>query len=368
MLDGLEEFLAAGLTLGLRTAVNLETRAYVREYPDADISSPGEAGVAYLMGAGFARMPAPGSEQAAGLAGYRDRARERNVALIQRINPHLPDIALDYERDVLPLTPAGAATERHIIAAYVNRAQDAFQSPDGPAEFWGHVLERDFEEARVLLADHPALEELVRARLVKRGGLGYEQPSVDTFPQADDFFAWTASCGAIPMIAWLDGTSRGEENGEAFLECMMSKGGAALNVIPDRNWNVSDPEQQRVKAAKLAEIMALAEDKGLPVNAGTEMNKLGLPFVDDLDCGALRPFKDAFLRGARVMVGHTVLLRYAGLSYAGKRASAEFPAVRARNEFFERVGALPPLTAGQAAALENMGEEKALGWFWERAG
>src|ERR1035437_10169133 len=89
VLDGLEEFLAAGQALELRTTVNLETRAFFREYAQTDINSPGEPGVTYIMGAGFARMPAPGSRAAAMLEQYRRQAGERNRSLVARINARL---------------------------------------------------------------------------------------------------------------------------------------------------------------------------------------------------------------------------------------------------------------------------------------
>ena len=41
VLDGLEEFLAAGQALGLRATVNLETRAFFSDYAQVDINSPG---------------------------------------------------------------------------------------------------------------------------------------------------------------------------------------------------------------------------------------------------------------------------------------------------------------------------------------
>jgi len=363
VLDGLAEFLEAGRVLGLRGTVSLETRAYLKEYSDVDISSPGEPGVTYVMGAGFARDLPAGSAAARGLKGYRDRARERNVALVRRINPHLPPIAIDYERDVLPLTPSGSATERHIVTAYINKSKTCFDGPRELAEFWSEKLSADFEETVALLGDPPRFEEVVRAKLAKRGGSGYEAPSVGTFPPVDEFMPWVASCEAIPMIAWLDGTSAGEKDGHALLECMMAKGGAALNIIPDRNWNVSDDALRAVKRANLAAIVEEADRLGLTMNVGTEMNKLGLPFVDDLDGEALRPYKGSFLRGARIIVGHTALLRYAGYSYVGEKAAAEFGDVRSRNAFFEAVGGLPPLDVDRAARLEDMGEEKALAWF-----
>jgi len=363
VLDGLEEFLEAGLILGLRTAVHLETRAYLKEYAHVVVNSPGEPGVTYIMGAGFARKPAQNSQEGKELAGYRNTARFRNVALVKRINPHVREIALDYEKDVLPLTPHGCATERHIVKAYVNRSKSVFQHAARTAKAWAGILEMSFEEALLLVADDASLEEAVRAKLVKRGGVGYEQPSENTFPPADEFIRWAVSCGAIPMITWLDGTSDGEKDGQAMLGCMKEKGAAALNIIPDRNWNISNAELRATKTANLDVIVKAADDMGLPVNIGTEMSRAGLPFVDDLDCAALRRHRDIFLRGARIMTGHTLLLRYGGLSYASDEADAEFGDVSAKNRFFETIGGLPPLDINAAKRLEDMGKQKALQWL-----
>jgi len=360
VLDGLEEFLNAGVALGHRAAVSLETRAYFAEYSEGDISSPGEPGVTYVMGSGFFRVPDPGTPQSAGLAGFRERALSRNEELVGRINGHLPEIAIDYDEDVLPLTPAGGATERHIVTAYICKARDVFVHPNADAVFWSELLGFSFEETVELLADLPRMEEQVRAKLAKRGGIGYEQPSPESFPTVDDFMDWVQSCEAIPMVTWLDGTSPGESDGRAMLECMQSKGAAALNIIPDRNWNIADPETRAVKTRKLGEIVAAAEELGLPINIGTEMNKLGLPFVDDLGGEELEAYRETFLRGTRIIVGHTILARYAGFSYVGDKAQRAFKDVPSKNEFFEAVGGLAPLDEAGEKELQDMGEEKAL--------
>lgn len=355
VLDGADEFLQAGELLGLRATANLETRAYLKEYADADINSPGEPGVTYFMGAGFVGAPAAGTPQAAGLADLRQRARQRNLDLVERINPQLPDVAVDYEKDVLPLTPLAGATERHIIRAYLNRSQALFGTPEGVAAFWSGVLGKPAEALLPILGT-PAMEEAMRSKLVKRGGLGYVQPSEDAFPPMDEFIAWVLSCGAVPMITWLDGTSAGEKDGRAMLECLRAKGAAALNIIPDRNWNLADAQAKAVKVANLRAIVTAADAMGLPINIGTEMNRAGLPFVDDLSGPVLSEFKGSFLRGARIMVGHSLLARYAGVSYTTYAAPRP-----AKNALFESVGALPPLTAPIAGRLREMGPAKALG-------
>lgn len=360
VLDGLEEFLEAGRILGLRATVNLETRAYLKAFADFELTSPGEPGVTYIMGAGFPRMPAAGTPQAKALQAFRDQARARNIALLGRVNPRLPKIALDYEKNVLPLTPAGVATERHIIRAYNLKSRAAFAKPDELTAFWAETLGKDAASIGKLLADEPALEEAIRPKLVKKGGIGYEQPTTTTFPPVEDFVAWVRSCEAIPMATWLDGTSNGESNENKLLDVMVEKGCAAVNIIPDRNWNLRDPKQAEVKRANLAKIVAAAVKRALPVNIGTEMNKAGLPFVDDLGGEVLRLYKEPFTRGAQLMVGHQILTRYANFSYAGTAAAAEFKKLADRNAFFASAGALPPLTEAVDRQLTDVGPVKAL--------
>jgi hypothetical protein len=353
VLDGQEEFLNAGELLGLRSTVNVETRVFLPEYADKEISSPGEPGVTYIMGAGFARPLVHGSLQAIGLRGYRERATLRNEELIERINPHVPDIAVNYESDVLPLTPLNGATERHIMRAYVNKAQEKFGTEDAVAAYWAKLLGKPVEDVAKMLGT-PAIEDAVRSKFAKKGGFGYVQPSADTFPMVQEFIDWVLSCEAIPMVTWLDGTSDGEKDGRAMLECLTAKGCAALNIVPDRNWNYKDPEQKAIKVANLEAIVQAADDMGLPVNIGTEMNKAGLPFVDDLSGEVLSRFKQSFLRGARIIVGHSIMLRYAGISYVGCDCE-----LQKKNDCLEKIGALPALTREIAAKLREAGESKA---------
>jgi len=351
VLDGLNEFLEACRLLALRGAVHLETRAYVRELADADISSPGEPGVTYIMGCGFAGIPADGTPQAATLAQLRQGAQDRNLALIARVNAALPEIAVDYARDVQPLTPKGVATERHIMRAYRLQAEKTLPEPAARAAFWAPLLKCEPAAFAGLEADIPKMEDLVRNALAKRGGIGYIQPDEKTFPLADDFTRWVAACGAIPTIAWLDGTSSGEADCERLLDLMTGKGCAALNIIPDRNWNLKKPEDAALKRAKLDEVVRNCVKRDLPINIGTEMNKGGLPFVDDITGPILKQYAAEFTQGMRIMVGQTLLGLYAQAPYLGERAASEFKDLKRRNAFYASVGALPALTEARANEL-----------------
>jgi hypothetical protein len=359
VLDGLEEFLEAGRLLALRSSVHLETRAYVREQATVDISSPGEPGVAYIMGCGFTGMPAPKTPQADTLALLRQGAQDRNLALIARVNATLAAIAIDYARDVLPLTPKGVATERHIMRAYCTQARKVFADAAARAAFWAPLLKCDVSAYPAIEANVPKMEDLVRNALAKRGGIGYIQPTDKTFPLADDFTRWVRACGAIPTIAWLDGTSGGEADCSGLLDLMTGKGCAALNIIPDRNWNLKDPQDAARKQANLDEVVKGCVKRDLPINIGTEMNKGGLPFVDDITGAVLSKYAVEFTQGMRIMVGQTLLGRYAHAPYLGERAQAEFKSTKSRNAFFAAVGALPALTAKCADTLSEAGPDKA---------
>lgn len=364
VLDGMEEFLEAARVLGLRACVHLETRAYVAEQAAGDINSPGEPGVSYIMGGGFFSLPADGSPEEARLASFRSGARERNEALIGRINAAIPKIALDYAGEVLPHTPKGVATERHIIAAYVDKAIAAIPDAAERAAFWAPILKKSAEQAAETEAKaRPTFEEWVRAALSKRGGIGYVPPTPSTFPPVDDFIAWVRACGAIPLVTWLDGTSAGEADPEALLDLMVAKGCAGVNIIPERNWHFSDPEKKARMAANLDAMVRAADARDLPIVIGTEMNKLGLPIVDDLSGEVLSKYRDTFTAGARVLVGHTVLSLLADMPYLGEKSAAAFKSAKERNAFYAAVGAMPPMTEELFGILREAGPEKAFARF-----
>lgn len=364
VLDGMEEFLEAGRVLGLRSCVHLETRAYVAEQASGDINSPGEPGVSYIMGGGFTHLPADGSAEASRLASFRQGARDRNEALIARINAALPKIALDYAGEVLPRTPKGVATERHIIAAYVDKAIAAIPDAAARAEFWAPLVKKTASEAaETEKSARPKFEEWVRAALSKRGGIGYVPPTPSTFPPVNDFIAWVRACDAIPLVTWLDGTSAGEADAEALLDLMVAKGCAGVNIIPERNWNFADPAKKARMVANLDAMVKGADARELPIVIGTEMNKLGLPIVDDLAGEVLSKYRDSFTRGANILVGHTILSQLADMPYLGAKAAAMFKSVKERNDFFAAVGALPPMTQELFDILRADGPDKALARF-----
>ena len=122
------------------------------------------------------------------------------------------------------------------------------------------------------------------------------------------------------------------------MELLIGKGVVALNLIPDRNWNIADPEARRQKVQKLHEVVRLAGQLALPLNVGTEMNAFGQKPVDDFDAPELAPVRQAFLDGAHFIYGHTALQRALGLGYQSEWTKIHLPSRHERNRFYTQVG------------------------------
>jgi hypothetical protein len=352
VLDGVDEFFRATDVLGVRAGAGIETRLFVPEYRGLEINSPGEPGIAYHMGIGFAGGAVPDKVLPV-LTDLRERSTRRNREVVARLSSYLSPVSVDYEGDVLPLTPAGMATERHIALACVRRVASEVAVPAG---YWARILDIPLGQVEGL-AGESALADLVRKRLMKRGGVAYIPPTEESFPVVDAFHHLVLACQALPCVAWLDGTSPAEEAAEQYLRYWLGKGAVVVNIVPDRNWNVPDPVLRRTRIEKLYEIARLAKEYDLPLNIGTEMNTLGQKEADDLHAPELEPLRQAFLDGAHFVYGHTALQRALGLGYQTAWATAHLPTRREKNAFYTRVGYLAPPGESGLLRLASLGSD-----------
>jgi len=348
VLDALDEFREACRLLNLKGCSGLETRVYVPEFSTRVINSPGEPGISYHMGVGFPRSKVP-LPQRKFLRGLKQTAQQRNRDLMQRVNRYLSPVELDYERDVLALTPAGNATERHMCLAYARKAHEKFGDTEALAEFWSQKLGTD---ARKLgLPEGRDLLNTIRAKTMKRGGVGYVQPDSGSFPLMADTNRFILAAGGMPVHTWLDGSSAGEQAIEELLDVALSTGAVAINVIPDRNYT---PGAQDQKVKNLYQVIEVARKRHLVVVEGTEMNSPGQKFVDDFNTEELAPLLPVFLKGAHIVYGHAVLQYQCGLGYTSAWADTHFKTAERKNAFFEEAGmALHPQRESNLDRLNN---------------
>ena len=335
VLDAVDEFLAACRQVGLRGCAGFETRVFVKEFSTREINSPGEPGISYHMGVGFASGRVTDD---ALLARFKAIAQDRNRSVAARVNAFLDRVQVDYERDVLPLAPNDNATERHLCEAYDLKARAVFPDARARAAFWAGTLGLDVSKMESVLNDAPVFQGMIRAKTMKAGGVGYAKPHGSDFPAMKSVNEFILAAHAIPTLAWLDGTSEGEQAIEELLDLMQADGVAAVNIIPDRNWNIKDPAVKKTKLDHLYKFVELIQSRDLPIVVGTEMNAYGNRFVDDFDAPELRPLASIFLEGAHILYAHTILQAQAGKGYLSDWAKQTFRSTKDKNAFFKKVG------------------------------
>lgn len=334
VLDGVDEFLKACEILGLRGCGGMETRAFVPEFADKVINSPGEPGISYHMGTGFCSQQVMIRSKDF-LLKLKKTAGERNRELLKKVNAFLSPVELDYDSDVLTLTPADNPTERHICFAYAKKAKEVFENESELKAFWSEKLGVDADGLD--LPNGAKLINAIRAKTMKKGGVGYVQPTEKSFPKLEDVNSFVLQNNGLPTLAWLDGTSDGERQMEELLKIEMQTGVCVVNIIPDRNYSAGKGKED-VKCKNLYDFVELCQKYDLPIIAGTEMNSPGQKFVDSFDTDELKPLVPTFLKGAMIVYAHSVLFRKTGIAYNSKWAQENFNSLKDRNDFFEQIG------------------------------
>jgi hypothetical protein len=92
------------------------------------------------------------------------------------------------------------------------------------------------------------------------------------------------------------------------------------------------------KLANLYAVVELAQQHGLPLIAGTEMNSPGNRFVDDFDSEELKPLLPVFMDGGFILYAHSVLQRACGKGYLSDWAKQTFTDTKEKNTFFAQAG------------------------------
>jgi hypothetical protein len=349
VLDGVDEFLAACDATAVRGSCGIETRVYFPEYATRETSSPGEPGVMYHIGLGFTSSQAPAEAQPM-LDDLRARSRNRNIAMLRRLNVHLAPVHIDYEQDVLPLTPRGNATERHMVEACILAAE---RDAGDVVPFWSDRLGLTRAEVEKMMSTPASYRNTVRMKLMKKGGVGYVQPDSGSFPSLDDVTRFIEQCGALPCYGWVDGFSEGEQGIDELLETVVAKGVVMSNIVPDRNWNFADPAVRAAKAQKLDDFVEKNHALDLPLNIGTEMNSPGNKLMDDFDVPEIDKHREIFLDGAYFIYGHTVMQQRLGMGYQSGWARQAMGARREANAFYTAIGkAVEPGDAGRHTLQE----------------
>lgn len=330
-LDGVDEFHRAGNILNIKTVASLETRVFLPNYLEQEINSPGEPGIAYHMISGITSSSILEKKDRLFSENLLTKSHIRNKSIVSRINNIIPEIVLDYDRDVLSLTPNNNPTERHICEAYRRKAEDIYPDNKLRMKFWLKATDYNQIEFEDIFHNNVLLEAFIRKYYMKIGGTAYQQPSPKNFPKLSEINSHAVRIGGIPVMAWVDGMSPAENNIKELVEYHISQGTKGLNIVPDRNYNIEDKTE---KVKKLYEIVEIAEMYDLPIMVGTELNAPGLKFVDDFNSSELSPLLPIFIKGANIFHGHALEQEKNGYGYCSEWAENNFSTTAEKNEYY----------------------------------
>ncbi|HCU22308.1 MAG TPA: hypothetical protein DF698_05365, partial [Candidatus Atribacteria bacterium] len=314
--------------------------------------------VAYFMGNGFTRLPESDTKTGKTLRYLKETAQKRNRGVLKRVNSYLQLVTIDLRKDVLPLTPSGNPTERHLVMAYAIKADQIFSNRMEQVKFWSEKLDISPEKVENFLNHKPDFYDFIRSKLMKYGGIGYVKPNVGDFPTLEQVTDMILDLGAIPSFSWLDGTRSGEKDPKELLDFCEAKGIETLFIVPDRNWDLPDQEESRLKLAKLYEIVEEAKRRGFPIFVGTELNKFGQKFVDEFESPALTPLTPYFLRSAWMLWGHIIMEKSSQRGYTSEWAKKTFRDRKVKNQFYYQVGQTVPADRYQLERIGSLSSEE----------
>ena len=255
---GANEFIEAGRIAGLPVTVGFECRCSVADTPfeGRRLNNPNQESAAYLVMHGIPHQMLGEAEKF--LAHYREKRNERNRKMVDILNRRIKPygLALDFERDVLPLSQhagGGSVTERHILYALASKLT-------------GKEMPRQF------------LLGVFKSRLLE----DFYVCATDEMAHITEFVALAGKLGAIPAYAYLGdvGVSvTGDKKAQAFedsyldvlLAYLKGIGIRAVTYMPARN-----------SREQLARVKSLCEENGLMQISGEDINSALQGFVCEM--------------------------------------------------------------------------------------
>jgi len=305
---GAPEFIEAGHIIGLPVTVGFECRCSVAGTPfeGKRLNNPDQVSVAYMAMHGIPHHKLGEAEEF--LAPYREKRNARNRKIADNLNARLKpyDMALDFDRDVLPqsqFAAGGSVTERHILYSLASAlTENELQREFLLGQFKSSLIESVYVDAD---------EEL---------------------PHISEFVALAGKLGAIPAYAYLGDVGRsvtGDKKKQTFedpfldvlIDYLKAIGIQAVTYMPARN---SDGQLERIKA--------LCGSHGLFQISGEDINSPLQSFVcEKIETPGFRHLIDS----AWALIGHELASesgRPGGMFSA--YATADMPELEDRIRFF----------------------------------
>ncbi len=283
-ISGAEEFLEAAklvqmpVTIGMEARVSMEgTRLEGRR-----TNNPDQLGVSYMTIQGVPHDKIAVLTQF--FRTYQAARHVRNRKMIEKINALLPGIALDYDRDVLPLSMAaenGGVTERHLMYALAIKLVQQVgkgQAMVEKLESMGLKLSEK-QTAQMLDTEYPFYEYDLLGILKSTFVPQIFIDATDECPKLQDMVKLCKEIDAFLCYAYLGDVGdsvTGDKKAQKFeddyledvFECLKDEGVKSVTYMPTRN-----------TPAQLERLRGLCDQYGMFQISGEDINSPRQSFV-----------------------------------------------------------------------------------------
>ena len=283
-ISGAEEFLEAAKLVDMPVTIGMECRVSMEgtRLEGRRTNNPDQVGVSYMT---IQSVPHDRIDAlTAFFRPYREARGRRNRAMVEKINALVPQIALDYDRDVLPLSMAaeeGGVTERHLmyalamkLTAQVGKGEKMVQKL---ADLGLTLSEK--QKSQMLDTAYPFYEYdllgILKSAFVPKIFID----ATDECPKLPDVVALCKQVDAYLCYAYLGDVGdsvTGDKKAQKFeddyledvFECLKEEGVTAVTYMPTRN-----------TPAQLERLRGLCDSYGMFQISGEDINSPRQSFV-----------------------------------------------------------------------------------------
>lgn len=283
-ISGAEEFLEAAKLVNMPVTIGMECRVSMEGTRIAGrrTNNPDQESVSYMTIQGVPHDQI--DTLTAFFRPFRQARHDRNRKMVEKINALLPQIGLDYDKDVLPLSMAaeeGGVTERHLMYALAKKltAQVGRGEPMVcKLQQMGLTLSAK-QEAQMLDMEYPFYEYDLLGILKSAFVPQIFIPATTECPTLPQMVELCKKVDAFLCYAYLGdvgesvtGDKKAQKFEDDYLEelfaCLQEEGVKAVTYMPTRNTQ-----------AQLTRLRALCEEYGMFQISGEDINSPRQSFV-----------------------------------------------------------------------------------------
>ena len=283
-ISGAREFLEAAALVGMPVTVGMEARVSMEgtRLEGRRTNNPDQVGVSYMT---IQSVPHSKIERLTEFfKPYQAARHARNRKMIEKINVLLPGIALDYDRDVLPLSEAkdnGGVTERHLMYALaIKLVQQVGKGEAMVKKLADMGLSLSAKQTEQMMdTAYPFYEYDLLGILKSAFVPQIFVDATDECPKLKDMVALCKEVDAYLCYAYLGDVGdsvTGDKKAQKFeddyledvFECLKEEGVKAVTYMPTRN-----------TPAQLTRLRKLCDDYGMFQISGEDINTPRQSFI-----------------------------------------------------------------------------------------